>query len=117
MEHPLLSFRTRGLQPFHLPSAAGVHRHGSGLHVPALRQCDLGQGVHRQADQPVQVLWLRLVRQSGLGPGGHQGDERLPGGHQAPQGAAEEAQGLQALLEGIVGGFPPSAARLSGHTE
>jgi len=68
MEHPLLSFRTRGLQPFHLSSAAGVHRHGSGLHVPALRQCDLGQGVHRQADQPVQVLWLRLVRQSGLGP-------------------------------------------------
>lgn len=111
----LYRFRTRGLQPFHLPSAAGVHRYGSGLNVPALRQCDLGQGVHRQTDEPVEVLRVCLLRQSGLGPGGHKGDERLPGGHQASQGAAEEAQGLEALLEATIGGKVKRTHRVEEH--
>lgn len=81
--------RTGGREPVHLPPAAGVHRHGPGVHVPALRPRDLGQGVHRQADQPLQVLRLRVLRQRGLGPGGHTSHERLSNRYKETQSSIE----------------------------
>lgn len=87
------------MQPVHLPPAAGVHRHGPGVDVPPLRQRGLRQGVHRQANQPVQVLRLRVVRQRGLGAGRHPGDARFPDRHEAAESAAEALEGrLQAVL-------------------
>lgn len=81
--------RTGGREPVHLPPAAGVHGHGPGVHVPALRPRDLGQGVHRQADQPLQVLRLRVVRQRRLGPSGHTSHERLSNRYKETQSSIE----------------------------
>lgn len=92
--------RPRGLQPVHLPPAAGVHRHGPRVDLSAVRQRRLRQGVYRQADEPVQVLRVRVVRQRCVGAGRHPGHARLPDRHEAAQGAAEALQGrLEAVLE------------------
>lgn len=65
-------------QPVYLPSATGVHRHGSGVHVLTFRTRDIGQSVHRQADEPIKVLRVRFVRQRRLRAGRHTSHERLP---------------------------------------
>lgn len=88
------------MQPVHLPPAAGVHRYGPSVNLSALWQRRLRQGVYRQADEPVQVLRVRVVRQRCVGAGRHPGHARLPDRHEAAQGAAEALQGrLQAVLE------------------
>ena len=48
--------RSGGLQPVHLPLAAGVRRRGAGADVHAVRQRHQLQGVHRPRHQPEQVL-------------------------------------------------------------
>ena len=48
--------RARRSEPVHLPPAPGVRRPGSHADVHAVRQRHLGEGVHRQADEPQQVL-------------------------------------------------------------
>lgn len=106
--HELFSFiscvsRSRWLQPVHLPFAAGVHGHGPGRLVRALWQRDLGQGVYRQADESVQVLWVRVLWLARLRKRCDQGNARLPDRHEATEGAAQEAQGCgQAVLEKCV---------------
>lgn len=87
------------MQPVHLPPATRVQRHRPGVDVPALRLGDIGEGVHRQADEPLQVLRLRVVRQRRLGEGGHPGDERFPDWHQAAESATKACEGgVSALL-------------------
>lgn len=85
--------RTGRLQPVHLPFAARIHRYRSGHHVSALWNGTLRQGVHRQTDQPIQVLRVRVLRQCVVGASGHPGDARLPDWRQTAQGAAETLQG------------------------
>jgi hypothetical protein len=50
-------WRSRRSQPVHLSPAPGVWRPGLTADVYALWECRVGQGFHRQADKPEQVLW------------------------------------------------------------
>lgn len=107
-----LRFRSGRLQPVHLPLAPGVYRYGLSLNIPAVRASDLGQGVYRQTDEPVQVLRFRIIRQPDVGTGRHIGDERFPNRHETTEGAAEEGQGcVQALLRTSVNGTYSQRAR------
>lgn len=100
MANLTLPFRTRRQQSIHLPLTSGVHRHRSRIDISAFWQCPVGQGVHRQADQPVQVLRLRLVRQSTFGQRGHPGDARISDRDQAVEGPTKTFQGCgQAVLD------------------
>ncbi|XP_037098669.1 CUGBP Elav-like family member 2 isoform X2 [Syngnathus acus] len=76
----------------------GVWRPGHPADVHAFWERGLRQSLHRQTDQPQQVLRLRELRQSGVGAGGHPGHERLPDRHETAQGAAEALQERQQTL-------------------
>lgn len=92
--------RSRGRQPVYIPPSTGVHGHRPGVHVPAVRPCDIGQSVHRQTDQPVKVLRLRLLRQRRVGAGRDTGDERLPNRYKETQSSIETLQGaVETVLE------------------
>lgn len=96
-------FRSGGLQPVHLPPPAGVHGYGPGVHIPTVRAGGLREGVHRQADEPVQVLRVRLLRQPELRAGGHLRHERIPNRYQKAESATEALQRrIQAVLELLV---------------
>lgn len=92
-------FRPRRLQLVHLSPAARIYWYRLGIDVPAVRSCDLGQGVHRQTNKSIEVFRFRVVRQRVVRSAGHRRDERLPDRHQTTQGAAEEGQRrLQTVL-------------------
>lgn len=95
----LICFRSRRLQPVHIPFTTRIHRHRPGLHIPAFRSCDFGQGVHRQTNEPVQVLWFRVFWQRDLGTICHKCYARIPDRHQEAQSAAKTYErGVQTVL-------------------
>lgn len=81
------------MQPVHLPPAPGVHRHRPGVDVPAFRACAIREGVHRQADEPVEVLRFRVIRKRVLRPDGDIRDERVPDRDEETEGATEKGEG------------------------
>jgi len=92
-------FRAGRLQPLHLPPTPGVHGHGPGIYVPAIRASYISQGVHRQTDQLVEMFRVRIVRQCQFGSTGDRSHERIPNRYQAAQSPTQTGQrGRQAVL-------------------
>lgn len=52
----VLDFGSGGLQPLHIPLTSGVRRRRADADVPAVRQRDQLEGLHRPRHQPEQVL-------------------------------------------------------------
>ncbi|KAG8180748.1 hypothetical protein JTE90_004703 [Oedothorax gibbosus] len=92
------AFRSRGVQPLHLPPAAGVWGRGAAPDFRPLREHRQRKGLHRQGHQSEQMLRFCELRQPGQCARGHPSHERVPGGHQETQGAAQEAQGVREAL-------------------
>lgn len=87
-----ICYRSRRLQPFHLPLAAGVHRRGPCVNLSTLRSRDIREGVHRQTDEPVQVLRVRILRERLVGSGRNSRYERLPNRLEETKSSAETVQ-------------------------
>ena len=85
-------YRTRGLQPIHLPSpkrCTGFRPHTNVCSVWVSHQ---RQGFHRQSHQPQQVFRFCQLRQPCIGTECHPGYERVPARYQTSQGPVEAAQ-------------------------
>lgn len=81
------------MQFVYLPPATRVQRHGLGVDVSALRTPGVGESVHRQTYEHVEVFRVRVVRQPVVSAGSHLGDAWLSDRYAAPEGATEALEG------------------------